>query len=65
MPSAAHPCTLGRSPTQQQSPGRAQGEYQLGGALTPRKFWISEPPWPNTGSILESCFQRNLTLSAL
>ena len=53
------------APHQQYSPGSAQCECHVGGALIPRGFWIPEPRWPTTGSLLESCSQRNLTLSAL
>ena len=53
------------APHQRRSPGRAQGECHVGGALTPRTSWIPEPPWPAPGSRLESCSQRKLTPSAL
>ena len=55
----------GRSPTPATDPGRAQGECQLGGDPTPRKFRVPEPPWPSPVSLLESCSQRILGLSAL
>ena len=53
------------APHQQQSPEWAQGKCQQGWDPTPRKFWVPEPPWPFPGSLLESCSQRNLGLSAL
>ena len=53
------------APHQQSSPRSTQRECLVGAALTPRTFGMPEPPWPATGSLLESCSQRNLTLSAL
>ena len=44
---APSPWTRSRNPHQQQSPGQAHAQ-------------VTEAPWPSPGSLLESCFQRNL-----